>query len=223
MAFTDGLKSVAMIVNATQNGQLLFQYVTFGGFVGVLSGMRPGGVSITIDTRFQPLLSLFEEVVLGMLQRNDSLVTFVARQVLEQQLDYLGALNMLSNTPLVCSVYYIVAGAGKSEGAVISRNRTSAVDIWKLGSSPSGVGSWFLLETNYDHWRPAPWFDDRRDPGIQHMEEMGQNVTSMEDGLWKVVSTKPTLNLETTISYIACPKTGLLSSLVRWCPYPCQQ
>jgi len=25
-------------------------------------------------------------------------------------------------------------------------------------------GSWFILETNYDHWKPAPKIDDRRKP-----------------------------------------------------------
>ena len=25
-------------------------------------------------------------------------------------------------------------------------------------------GSWFILETNYDHWKPAPKIDDRRTP-----------------------------------------------------------
>ena len=25
-------------------------------------------------------------------------------------------------------------------------------------------GSWFILETNYDHWKPPPSFDDRRTP-----------------------------------------------------------
>lgn len=25
-------------------------------------------------------------------------------------------------------------------------------------------GSWFILETNYDHWKPPPKIDDRRTP-----------------------------------------------------------
>lgn len=65
-----------------------------------------------------------------------------------------GALNSLSNTELIADVYYILAGTSRNEGAVISRNRMNATDVWQLDQS---AGRWFEVETNYDHWKPAPW------------------------------------------------------------------
>ena len=65
--------------------------------------------------------------------------------------------------------YYIVGGAGKGEGAVVTRDRIGAADVWRL--PPQG---WFILQTNYDHWETPPASDDRRTPGEKHMAALGQ-------------------------------------------------
>jgi len=144
-----------------------------------------------------------------------SLVTFLSRQVLQNDGDFNTALNDLSDDNLIADVYYILAGSKPGEGAVISRNRTDAADVWRLDSS-----RWFEAQTNYDHWQQPPWFDNRVDPANNAMNSVGQQKISL-DTLFQVLSTKPVLNLQTTYTILSCPATGEYTSYTRYCPYPC--
>jgi hypothetical protein len=51
---------------------------------------------------------------------------------MENENDYPAALASLSNTELIADVYYILAGVSAGQGAVISRNRQNATDVWTL-------------------------------------------------------------------------------------------
>jgi len=137
--------------------------------------------------------------------------------VLTQETTYANALKRLSNTELIVDVYYILGGL--KDGAVISRNRTVAADVWKLDAA---AGRWFEVETNYDHWEPPPWYDNRRDPTNAHMKQMGRTGVNANN-LLGILGMKPTINLETTYSIVACPTTGFYETFVRWCAYPCVQ
>ena len=60
---------------------------------------------------------------------------------------------------------------------MITRSRAGAVDVWDIGTANS---TWFLVETNYDHWLPPLFLDDRRTPAIKCMNEMTQKVLVRE-------------------------------------------
>jgi len=218
MGFTATLKLMAAEIDFQTGGKTLFTTTTFAGFVGALSGIKPGGFSVTIDTRFYPdgVGELFYEVIAALTERNASLVSFLTRQVLQHDNDFTTALADLSNDELVADVYYILAGAKAGEGAVISRNRTIAADVWML-NAPS---RWFEVQTNYDHWTQPPWFDDRVDPANDAMNAIGQQAISL-DGLFTVLTTKPIFNLQTTYTILSCPATGEYRAYTRYCPYPC--
>ena len=40
----------------------------------------------------------------------------------------------------------------------------AAVDVWRLDPPHGENPPWWLVETNYDHWKAVPKADDRRDP-----------------------------------------------------------
>jgi hypothetical protein len=218
MGFTNTLKDAAFEVEFQKGGNTLFHATSFVSFVGVLSGMKPNAFSVTIDTRFYPngLGELFYEVIAAIIERNASLVTFLSRDVFMNENNFNAAVNNLANGELIADVYYIVAGVSAGEGAVISRNRNNASDIWML-DSPS---RWFEVETNYDHWKQPPWFDNRVTPADNGMTAMGQTDLSLE-GMFQVLSTKPVLNLQTTYSILSCPADSFYQSFVRYCEYPC--
>ena len=115
----------------------------------------------------------------------------------------MSALETLSTVTLITPSYIIIGGVRPLQGAVITRDRLAAVDIWKL--SPNS-GQWYVLETNYDHWLPAPAIDDRRDPGMRAMNETGRTDIS-GDTLFKVLSTPPVLNLKTVYTNIMSAAT----------------
>jgi len=156
---TDTLRAMTFQAEFTLGGNVLFHATTFAGFVGALSGQKPEAFSVTIDTRFYPkseggFKEMFLEVLAAIEERNASLVTFLSRKVLTNEFNFQSALNNLSNDELIADVYYIIAGVSAGQGAVISRNRINATDVWLLDYPTR----WFEVETNYDHWNQPPWY-----------------------------------------------------------------
>ncbi len=72
---------------------------------------------------------------------------------------------------------------------IITRARNGSEDITTLGKD----NLWFIIETNYDNWKPQPKSDDRLTPCIKCMKTKGQNVVTFES-LFNVLSSRPMLN-----------------------------
>merc|ERR1712137_1200407 len=109
------------------------------------------------------------------------------------------------------------------EGAIVTRDRKGAADVWHLYEKPSkdtkGINlqaDWFRLQTNYDHWQPVPSYDNRRDPGVANMKQFC-NGSPDADCVRKVMTTWPTQNHHTDITSVMCAKTGQLDITV-WTP-----
>jgi len=219
MGFTSTLKNSTIQVDFQRGGKTIFTATTFGGYLGVLTGMKPKAFSATVDTRFYPegWTEQFYEILAAIEEKNASLVSFLLRDTFETQPNYENALQALTTRNLIADVYYILGGL--TSGAVISRNRTIAANIWKLDKSS---GRWFEVQTNYDHWQPPPWYDNRRDPAIQHMTHMGRDNITIKN-LYGILSMKPTLNLQTTYSIVASASLSFIDTFVRTCEYPCVQ
>jgi len=218
MGFTDTLKNIAIKIDWQQGGKTIFSTASFAGMVGVLSGFKNNEFSVTIDTRFYPggIGDLFYEIIAAITEQNATLVSFLLRDVFQNENNYESAVTNLSSGTLIADVYYIIAGASPSQGSVISRNRTGADDIWVLAPP----GRWYEVETNYDHWEQPPWFDNRLDPANDAMNAIGVQGVSLQN-LFNVLSVKPVLNLQTTYTILSCPATGEFSAFTRYCPYPC--
>ncbi|EPQ01678.1 N-acylethanolamine-hydrolyzing acid amidase [Myotis brandtii] len=125
-------------------------------------------------------------------------------QTLSESENFEAAVDKLAKTPLIADVYYIVGGMSPREGVVITRNRRGPADIWPL--DPLN-GAWFRVETNYDHWKPAPARDDRRTPAIKALNATGQANLSLE-ALFQVLSVFPVYNnftVYTTVMSAATP------------------
>jgi len=219
MGFTNTLKELAFIADIQKGGKTLFVATTFAGYVGILSGMKPNAFSITIDTRFYPdgITELFYEIVAAVTEKNASLVSFLSRDVFTNENNFKSALTSLSNSTLIADVYYIMAGTKSGEGVVISRNRLNAADVWLLDTK---AGRWYEVETNYDHWEPAPWFDNRVDPANNAMNALGRKSLSL-DNMFNVMSVKPVFNIQTTYTILSCPADSIYKASARYCKYPC--
>jgi len=217
---TDHLKNLTMTLEYKKGGKTLFYATSFAGYVGVLSGMKPKAFSISLNTRYYPkngLENFLYEIVAAITEKNSSLVSFLTRDVMMAETNWNSAVKHLTTGPLIADVYYIVGGVSANEGAVISRNRLNASDIWVLNSS-----HWYEVQTNYDHWKQPPWFDDRVVPAVDAMNALGQADLNLE-GLFKVLSVKPVLNIQSTFTMLTSAADGTYTSLTRWCPYPCAE
>eukprot|EP00042_Codosiga_hollandica_P045082 m.453245 g.453245 ORF g.453245 m.453245 type:complete len:399 (+) comp56932_c0_seq2:71-1267(+) len=217
-ALTELLRPLLFNVHFQSNGQTLFSATQYGGYVGVLTGFKTGGFSITVDTRFSQYydIPLFE----WLAGENDGyFVGFLNRDVLTNNATYSQASVSLSYTKLLSPVYLILGGTSAGEGSVITRGLDSPDNVWTLSSELTN-GSFFLLQTNYDHWKPAPFFDDRSGPGTLCMKELGQSNVAFP-GLFDVLSAQPNLNQLTTYTALIQVSTGEFQSYIQDCPHPC--
>lgn len=190
------LRNLTVEVDFLENGVVSYTGTTFVGYVGLLTGQKPNKFTVTLNQRSKGMwwMNLLEAFISG----THGLAAFLIRDILAHPLmDFKSAVDTLSSTPFIASSYIIVAGVNPNEGVVITRGRPRATDMWWLGSNHT----WYLIETNYDHWEAAPSFDDRREPAHNAMREMGQaNVTAT--GLWRVLSTPLVANSGTIYSVV---------------------
>ena len=191
------LRNLTVVVHFQRSGQTIYTGTTYAGYVGLLTGQRANGITISLDERDQG--KWWENVIQAILDGTGAIVSFVLRDTLSNSsMDFESSLAFLQSTPLIATSYIILGGAKAGQGAVITRDRTHAADVWRLDLQ---AGRWYLVETNYDHWEAPPPSDDRRDPAIAAMNATGKaNING--DTLYGVLSTPPVLNDGTTYTTI---------------------
>ncbi|XP_066241232.1 N-acylethanolamine-hydrolyzing acid amidase [Saccopteryx leptura] len=199
--FGNFLRKLTVDVQFLKNGQIAFTGTTFVGYVGLWTGQRPHKFTVSGDERDRGWW--WENVIAAFLQKH-SPISWLIRTTLSESENFEAAVNKLAKTPLIADVYYIVGGMSSREGVVITRSRSGPVDIWPL--DPLN-GAWFRVETNYDHWKPAPEKDDRRTPAIKALNATGQANLSLQT-LFQVLSVFPVYNnytVYTTVMSAANP------------------
>ena len=194
-AFKNILRNFTINVEFYKGGQLVFKATTFAGMVGVYTGMRPSGISISLDERNTGMI--WENIIAALETKLHGLIGVLIRDVLtDKTISYEDAIQKLSKTHIIAPCYLIVGGLGK-EGAVITREQTHSLNIWYF----NGSSTWYLVETNYDHWNPPPSNDNRRQPAIQALERIGQKDITVES-MYQVLSTYPILNNATAYTTV---------------------
>nr|XP_017825978.1 N-acylethanolamine-hydrolyzing acid amidase isoform X3 [Callithrix jacchus] len=199
--FGNILRKLTLDVQFLKNGQIAFTGTTFIGYVGLWTGQSPHKFTVSGDERDK---GWWWENAIAALFRRHIPVSWLIRSTLNESENFEAAVARLAKTPLIADVYYIVGGTSPQEGVVITRNRDGPADIWPL--DPLN-GEWFRVETNYDHWKPAPRQDDRRTPAIKALNATGQANLSLE-ALFQVLSVVPVYNnftVYTTVMSAASP------------------
>lgn len=212
------LRPLIINIENVKGGVVQYKTVSFVGFVGLITGVRPNGLSMSLNERFAlegGFVGLIEWVL--NINRSQKWATFLARDILESNMTYDDALVALSKPTLLAPIYYIVGGPKPGQGAVITRERRSTVDTWKIGE---GNSTWFVAETNYDHWKAPLFVDDRITPANNCMNKLGKEGFSF-DGLFNVLSSKPVLNKLTVYTALIEVKTGRLETYIQDCKSPC--
>lgn len=213
---TEYLRDLVVELDFQKDGNTVFKSVNFAGYVGILTGIKPTLFTLTIDERFG-----LKGGYIGILEwifgrRSGSWMGFLTRNVLENSTSYGAALKMLANTRLLAPVYFIIAGNRSGEGCIITRGLKS-LDLLELRNGKSG---WYLVETNYDHWKEPPFYDDRRNPAMKCLDKNGQQNISL-GALYNVLSTQPVLNKLTTYTALMQVDTGHLETYIQECGNPC--
>ncbi|KAJ8271748.1 hypothetical protein COCON_G00106070 [Conger conger] len=214
---TEKLKPLVVNVDFTRNNRTVFKSTNFAGYVGMLTGIRPHTFTLTMNERFSldgGYIGILEWI---MGKRDGMWMSFLTRSVLENATSYEEARNRLAQTKLLAPAYFILGGNQTGQGCVITRSRVLSLDIWELDKK---LGRWYVLETNYDHWKEPFFLDDRRTPAMKCMNQTMQANISIKT-IYNVLSTKPVLNKLTTYTTLMDVSKGRLESYIRDCPNPC--
>uniref|UniRef100_A0A1A7XEB1 N-acylethanolamine-hydrolyzing acid amidase n=1 Tax=Iconisemion striatum TaxID=60296 RepID=A0A1A7XEB1_9TELE len=198
------LRNLTINVVFLKNGKVAYRGTSFAGYVGLWTGQSPYKFTVSGDQRGTEHWWNWWKNFMSAFLFHRSPVSWVLRETLEKAKDFQDAVMRLSKTPLITGVYYIVGGVRPGEGVVITRDRVGPVDIWPLEPL---TGGWFRVETNCDHWLPAPSGDHRREVANKALEVIGQNHINM-DSLYQVLSRNPVCNqftIYTTLMSAASP------------------
>ncbi|XP_075466213.1 acid ceramidase [Ascaphus truei] len=214
---TELLRPLVVNVKFQRNNKTVFQSTSFAGYVGMLTGMKPGVLTLTMNERYS-----LDGGYIGILEwilgrRDGTWMSFLTRNVLENATSYEEAKSLLSKTKMLAPAYYILGGNKSGEACVITRSRESCLDIWELDIQQ---GRWYVLETNYDHWKEPLFVDNRRVPAMKCMNRTTQQSISFAT-IYDVLSTKPVLNKLTTYTTLMTVSDGNLEAYLRDCPDPC--
>ena len=216
------VREMAADITFQRGGKTAFMGTTVVGFVGVFNGMRPGKFTISLNARGKGGKLIVN--ILQMLKHKSKTPAQHLRAVLQNTTgvaDFRGAVDALSTGEQVDENYFIVGGVAAGEGAVISRARDKADDVWYIGrganqSSGDTAQTWYRLQTNYDHWQPPPKADDRRAPGYANMDALLPAGVGLDgSGLLKrVMEQWPTKNMHTDYTAVMSAAAGVYHSMV---------
>lgn len=213
---TEKLRSLLFNLRVVRGGVTLYNATQYGGFVGLLTGAKRDGFSLSVNSRFDAHLDMY--LVLWLTGRfKGDFLTWKTRQVMESAGDYEAAVQQLSNYSPLGPAYIIVGGAKQNEGAVIqlAAGKPKAMLVRTLKEAAK-ADEHFVVQTNYDWPAPPPSFDDRRYPLEDCMRKLGRPKTGWAS-LWGAHSTSPTLNALTTYTTLMSGQTGHFEAYKQLC------
>jgi len=202
-----GLQNITADILFTKGGSLLYRGTTYVGYVGLLTGVRPGAFSVSLNERDTKNGTVWNNAAEAFLKGGHSIGLFL-RDLLETQASFEDALPIAQSAHLDAPSY-IIMGGGNGQGAIVTRERNSAVDTWRLDPQ---VGRWFVVQTNDDHWEAPD--DIRREAANRHMNATTPDDLSQEF-MFGVMSSYPNLNYETTYTTVMDVGGGVYYSRTR--------
>ncbi len=143
----------------------LFSEDTVAASAFSLTGIRHGNFAISVNARHT---SNYSETLISVLKKNSIPALWLVRKILLEETTYEAATTRLRNTPISCTIYYIVSGVEKNQGMVIERDADHTHAYYELSEE-----RWFLVQTNYDRDQPDPVHDPRRIPTERKLEDRG--------------------------------------------------
>ena len=204
-------RKLTIIVDFKENGETVYTGTTFAGYVGVISGQKPNSFTMAIDERdtgdwwMNGLEALTTDIY-------GAVLILIRETIADPEMDFKTAIEMTAHRRMIAPSYIMFGGTEPNEAAVMTMNRASANSVWWLGTNHT----WYLVETNYDHWKPpTDPTDKRRYHAINAMNSVGQDNISPET-LLDVLSTEQVFN-EGTIhtSVMSASDPDLYNTLIR--------
>lgn len=202
----DKIRRLTVDLSFYKSGNLLYRSMVQAGYFGVTTGMRPSAFAISVNQRDLKDNYLLWEIV-GLISGSQA-SSFAIRHALETFDNYDDVVNYFTHVPLLVGEYICIAGL--ESGTVITRNRRYVSDVRNIDEE-----NWFIVQSNYDHWLPQPVDDDRYNPVIKRIENIGQDGID-EDVLYHLMILEPTFRTSTLLTVVASPTSGYWNATAWW-------
>lgn len=193
-----------------RGGDEVFEAVMFAGIIGVYTGMKPNGFSISQNTRAfcspDTYPSLAENI--AMLWAGYKENSWIIRDALTNCDDYQCAYLKLRDEPQPSFGYNILAGTKGDEGVVLARDKWGTVHEDHLDSAN---GIWYLVQTNNDHWDTG--CDGRCAAAVADMESVSQAKMSHDTLLGDVFMQPPVLAHGTIYNTFFAPSQSIMETI----------
>jgi hypothetical protein len=237
------LQPLTIEVDFVKGGTLVHRATTWAGYVGVLTGLRADGFSVSVNYRRTKMGD--ENGVAGVLQNlkrglaGHWPVSFLVREVMETETEYQQAVDALRMSELMAPVYLTIAGTRKGEGIVLARDREAvevgtpmeadpAVSETLAAVTAGGTKAGGVVQANMDifmcdrdededDWQDICDSRTRRGFAKAALASGGSGaggVITMRD-LWGLMSFAPCKAHDTVYTVAMVPKTSELVTRVR--------
>lgn len=205
---------VSFYAEFVKGGKPIVRAVTFLGNVGVNTGVRlDGGWSIEQNTRFQWSATSGAQTgvhdwiydTLTAVENGGQINQLEVRRLLLEKPTFLEAVDALSTTKWIAPQYFVIGGANKYEGAVVTVGRAEPEHFYDVQLLNQASGNWFLVQTNDDHWKEP--LDDRRDAAAKSLKQLQKKREIVEDNIMTSLRKPPVCNSGTIFSWVITPST----------------
>jgi len=208
------LRDITTNVHFKKGGQIIYNATTYAGYAGIFEGMKAGAFSVSVNTRFDTTLYQSLRRWITGADRTGQFGTLLVRDALELDATFDDAVQRLDKTKLMGPAYYAIAGTEPLQGAIMSRNYTTSMGFWRL-KDELNKGHRYMVQTNYDHWDPDPFFDKRRKPAQKCMDGIKGDINI--ESLHGILSAKPNRNKMTCHTALFSARTGTIESYQQYC------
>jgi hypothetical protein len=204
------MKDLTYTADFYVNGKMIFRADMFAGYAGVFTGMKPGKFAISINERYVgSTFGLFRNLYRWVFGTYSPAT--LLKHTLEVAESYQEAKDMLINIPVTAPVYLTISGVNPDEGAVITRDRSGAANVWLINhNSPT---DWAIYQTNHDHWiRPAPYSDNNRANTAKTVLSRIGNGKLINEDMLMILQKSPIFNEETIYSTVMRAKNDYMKT-----------
>jgi len=202
-----------------RDGKILYEAISLAGYLGVITGMKPGAYSFSIDDYSIPgeatRIENITDVVFGLAQllRRKLSPTYVVRKGFETIDDYDGFVEYLKETDTLSRAFYIVAGVKPGQGTVITKFRNRVQNQTSLSDEK---GRWHVVQSNYRGDIPDPADDNRATAARDFLNAIGVDKINHQNLFDDVMSVYPLFNNETIHTSIMQPSTAYFNTTIWW-------
>jgi hypothetical protein len=137
-----------------RDGKPLYKLVVNFPIIGADTGMRIDGGSLEQNTR---QVGISEKIDLEAAKRGGKSSFMEGRKILEEVPDFATAVDRFATERWQSSQYWIIAGKGAYEGAVVTVDKTPEDGRTAIGNveTLNPYTRWFAVQTNTDRWVEA--------------------------------------------------------------------